>query len=100
MFFHQGINHVRVGKGCQIAQFINLPSHNFAQHAAHNFAGCIAGVNWVLYRQGLLASPLCLNPSETLSLGQAEEIERVRAWYPHLTDDDFVADFLAGEGIG
>ncbi len=68
--------------------------------AAHNFAGCIAGVNWVLYRQGLLASPLCLNPSETLSLGQAEEIERVRAWYPHLTDDDFVADFLAGEGIG
>ncbi|HHX71514.1 MAG TPA: dihydrodipicolinate synthase family protein [Clostridiales bacterium] len=65
---------------------------------ANDFVGCIAGVNEVLYRQGLLSSPRCLNPAEVLSKGQAEEIDRVCALYPHLTDDGFVAQFLQ-EGL-
>ena len=59
--------------------------------AAHGFAGCIAGIQEVLRRQGLLASARCLDPAETLSAGQAGEIDRVSAAYPHLTDDEFVA---------
>jgi dihydrodipicolinate synthase/N-acetylneuraminate lyase len=58
--------------------------------AANGFAGCIAGIQYVLHQQGLLSSPRCLNPDETLSPGQREEIERVRAAYPHLIDDGFV----------
>jgi len=45
--------------------------------AANHFSGCIAGVNEVLFRQGLLPSNRCLNPDEKLSPGQAEEIDRV-----------------------
>ncbi|MFL5245875.1 MAG: dihydrodipicolinate synthase family protein [Gemmataceae bacterium] len=63
--------------------------------AAHGFAGCIAGIQEALYRQGLLANGLCLDPQEKLSAGQAEEIDRVCGAYPHLTDDDFVANHLA-----
>lgn len=62
--------------------------------AAHQFAGCIAGINEVLRRQGLLASARCLNAQETLSPGQAEEIDRVCRAYPHLSDDQFVAAHL------
>ena len=62
--------------------------------AANGFAGCIAGINEVLRRQGLLASSRCLDPHETLSHGQAEEIDRVTAAYPHLSDDEFVAAHL------
>jgi dihydrodipicolinate synthase/N-acetylneuraminate lyase len=58
--------------------------------AANGFAGCIAGVHEVLRRQGLLAGTWCLDPRETLSPGQAEEIDRVCRAYPHLTDDEFV----------
>ena len=61
---------------------------------AHDFAGCIAGLQYVLFRQGLLASPRCLDADETLSPGQADEIERVRREYPHLLDDEFVAEHL------
>ncbi|GAA2879732.1 dihydrodipicolinate synthase family protein [Streptosporangium fragile] len=61
---------------------------------AHGFAGCIAGVHEVLRRQGLLAGTWCLDPAETLSPGQAEELTRVSAAYPWLTDDDFVAEHL------
>ncbi|MCB9992802.1 MAG: dihydrodipicolinate synthase family protein [Hyphomicrobiaceae bacterium] len=57
----------------------------------HAFHGCIAGINEVLARQGLLANRLCLDPGEDLSPGQAEEISRVVVSYPHLTDDAFVA---------
>ena len=57
---------------------------------AHNFAGCIPGVHEVLRRQGLLEGIWCLNPEETLSAGQAEEIDRVYRAYPHLNDDAFV----------
>jgi dihydrodipicolinate synthase/N-acetylneuraminate lyase len=59
--------------------------------AAHGFAGCLPGVHTVLAGQGLLGGTWCLDPGETLSPGQAEEIARVRSAYPHLTDDDFVA---------
>jgi hypothetical protein len=62
--------------------------------AANGFAGCIAGINEVLRRQGLLASSRCLDPRETLSRGQAEEIDRVCRAYPHLGDDEFVAAHL------
>ena len=57
---------------------------------AHRFAGCIPGILEVLRRQGLIPTNLCLNPHETLSPGQAEELDRVCAAYSHLTDDAFV----------
>jgi hypothetical protein len=60
--------------------------------AAHGFAGCIAGLHEVLRRQGLLEGLACLNPSEGLSPGQREEIDRVCQAYPHLADDAFVAE--------
>jgi hypothetical protein len=62
---------------------------------AHNFRGCIAGVHEVLRRQGLMRGIWCLDPAETLSPGQAEEIDRVYRTYPDLNDDDFVAEHLA-----
>jgi dihydrodipicolinate synthase/N-acetylneuraminate lyase len=58
--------------------------------AANGFAGCIAGIHEVLRRQGLLEGIWCLDPNETLSRGQAEEIDRVYRAYPHLNDDTFV----------
>jgi dihydrodipicolinate synthase/N-acetylneuraminate lyase len=58
--------------------------------AANGFASCIAGIHEVLRRQGLLAGIWCLDPNETLSPGQAEQIDRVCRAYPHLTDDEFV----------
>ena len=61
---------------------------------AHDFAGCIAGVQEVLFGRGLLASPRCLDPAAVLSPGQAQQIQRVRRDYPHLIDDDFVAEHL------
>ena len=61
--------------------------------AANGFAGCIAGIQEVLRRQGLLASTRTL-AGETLSRGQAAEIERVCRAYPHLTDDEFVSAHL------
>jgi dihydrodipicolinate synthase/N-acetylneuraminate lyase len=63
--------------------------------AANHFRGCIAGLHEVLRRQGLLEGIWCLDPSETLSPGQAEEISRVYAAYPHLNDDAFVRENLS-----
>jgi len=60
--------------------------------ALNNFAGCIAGLHEVLRRQGLFEGIWCLDPSETLSPGQSEEISRVYAAYPHLHDDAFVRE--------
>jgi hypothetical protein len=60
----------------------------------NGFAGCIAGLHEVLYRQGLLAGQWCLDPKEVLSHGQKEEIDRVCQSYPHLQDSDFVAENL------
>jgi dihydrodipicolinate synthase/N-acetylneuraminate lyase len=62
--------------------------------AAHQFTGCIPGIHQVLYRQGLLANTFCLDPQETLSAGQAGEIERVSLAYPALNDDEFVREHL------
>ncbi len=62
--------------------------------AANGYAGVIAGVHEILRRQGLLEGTWCLDPAETLSPGQAEEIDRVCRAYPHLTDDQFVARHL------
>lgn len=62
--------------------------------AAHGFRGCIPGILEVLRRQGLAPSHRCLDPHETLSPGQAAELDRVTRCYPHLVDDDFVRDNL------
>jgi hypothetical protein len=59
---------------------------------AHGFAGCIPGIHEVLRRQGLLEGRWCLDPHEELSPGQMEEIDRVVARYPHLMDDEFIAE--------
>ncbi len=64
--------------------------------AANGFAGCIAGIHEILRRQGLLRGTWCLDPAEGLSRGQAEELDRVCAAYPWLTDDAFVAEHLEG----
>jgi hypothetical protein len=55
---------------------------------ANGFHGCIPGINEVLRREGWLAGRWCLDPSEELSPGQAAEIDRVTAAYPHLVDPD------------
>ncbi|MDR1531188.1 MAG: dihydrodipicolinate synthase family protein [Clostridiales bacterium] len=62
--------------------------------AANGFKGCIAGLHEVLRRQGLLKGLWLLNPQETLSPGQMEEIDRVYAMYPHLNDDAFISENL------
>lgn len=62
--------------------------------AAHGFAGCIPGILEVLRRQGLIPSIRCLDPQETLSPGQADEIGRVASAYPEFTDDEFVRENL------
>ncbi|MCY3828624.1 MAG: dihydrodipicolinate synthase family protein [Rhodospirillaceae bacterium] len=61
---------------------------------ANDFRGCIAGMHEVLRRQGLLEGIWCLDPDESLSPGQAAEIDRVCRAYPHLNDDSFVAENL------
>ena len=54
----------------------------------------------MLRRQGLLEGIWCLDEQEGLSPGQAAEIDRVHAAYPHLNDDAFVEahrdDWLRG----
>ena len=62
--------------------------------AANHFHGCIAGIHEVLRRQGLLQGIWCLDENEGLSPGQASEIDRVYQDYPHLNDDQFVAEHL------
>lgn len=61
---------------------------------AHGFHGCITGIHEVLRRQGLLQGEWCINPNESLSPGQIAEIDRVYQAYPHLHDDEFVAQQL------
>jgi dihydrodipicolinate synthase/N-acetylneuraminate lyase len=62
--------------------------------AANNFAGCIPGIHEVLRRQGLLECVECLDPRETLSPCQADEIDRVCRQYPDLGDDTFIQQHL------
>ena len=54
--------------------------------ATHGFRGCIPGIHEVLRRQGLLDGIWCLDPDETLSDGQAEEIDRVERSHVEVTD--------------
>ena len=58
---------------------------------AHQFHGCIAGCHEVLRRQGLLEGIWCLDPTEGLSPGQAQAIDRVCREHADLADDAFVA---------
>lgn len=62
--------------------------------AAGGFAGCIPGIHEVLRRQGLLEGVWCLDQNEKLGEGQAAEIDRIYREYPHLTDDQFVAEHI------
>ena len=57
---------------------------------ANDFHGVICGCHEILRRQGLLEGIWCLDPKESLGPGQKQEIDRVCAAYPHLTDDAFV----------
>lgn len=57
--------------------------------AANEFAGCIPGINEVLRRSGLMPSRRCLDPTEVLSPGQADELDRVCREHPN--DDKFIA---------
>jgi hypothetical protein len=57
---------------------------------ANDFHGVICGCHEILRRQGLLEGIWCLDPNESLGPGQMQEIDRVCAAYPHLTDDAFV----------
>jgi hypothetical protein len=59
--------------------------------AAHGFAGCLPGIHEILRRQGLLEGTWCLDERESLSPGQLDEIDRVCASYPFLSDDEFIA---------
>lgn len=61
---------------------------------AHNFHGCIPGINEILRRQGLLQGRWCLDREEELSPGQSEEIDRVCKAYPELQDNSFVQEHL------
>lgn len=54
--------------------------------AKNNFKGCIPGIHEVLRRQGLLEGIGCLNPEETLSPGQMDEIDRIFRMYPDYQD--------------
>src|SRR6478752_8461823 len=61
---------------------------------ANNFHGCIAGCHEVLRRQGLMEGLWCLDPHESLSPGQLQEIDRVYYEHADLGDDAFVASNL------
>lgn len=85
--------------GCPIAEILACSAELTDANAVlfdvkNRFAGCIAGLHEILRRQGLLAGRWCLDPHEDLSPGQMEEIDRVCAAYPHLTDDEFIRDNL------
>jgi dihydrodipicolinate synthase/N-acetylneuraminate lyase len=74
-----------------LAEAAALTDANAALFDVRNrFAGCIAGLHEILRRQGLLEGRWCLDPAEDLSPGQLQEIDRVVAAYPDLTDDEFV----------
>jgi hypothetical protein len=92
---------VESGDGAAIQDLLTLGQQVTDSNAAffdsaNAFAGCIPGVHEVLRRQGLLEGAWCLNPAEVMSPGQGDEIDRVCAMYPHLSDDAFVAAHLEG----
>ena len=87
---------VRSGRGAGeglLARSVEVTDANAAFFdAANDFAGCLVGLHEVLRRQGLLEGVWCLDPCETFGPGQLAEIDRILAAYPHLSDDDFVAE--------
>jgi hypothetical protein len=91
--------HAAAAAGTVDAELLQLDSqitdaNSVLFDVVNDFAGCIAGCHEVLRRQGLLQGIWCLNPDEAMSPGQAEELNRITADYPHLCDDDFVATNL------
>jgi hypothetical protein len=46
----------------------------------------------MLRRQGVLEGLWCLDPHETLSPGQLDEIDRVCRCYPHLADEGMTSE--------
>jgi hypothetical protein len=87
----------RHGDDAAVARLLTLDGQLTDANAAifdlaNGFRGCVPGIHEILRRQGLLAGTWCLDPHETLSPGQAGEIDRVLAAYPWLTDDAFVAE--------
>ncbi len=61
---------------------------------AHDFSGCVAGINEVLRRLGLLSSARCLEQRDVLSPGQADAIAQAMEAYPDLVDAMFVREHL------
>jgi len=57
---------------------------------AHDFFGCVPGVNEVLRQQGLVGTANTLG-TDALSPGQSELITGVRQRYPDLLDEEFIA---------
>jgi dihydrodipicolinate synthase/N-acetylneuraminate lyase len=94
------VHRIRQGREENIQEILALAAavtdSNMAFFDAPNgYAGVLPGIHEVLRRQGLLEGTWCLNPDETLSPGQKEEIDRIYAAYPYLNDDDFVARNLS-----
>ncbi|MFG3700573.1 dihydrodipicolinate synthase family protein [Micromonospora sp. NPDC047620] len=89
----------RSGDDAALRRLLTLDGHLTDANAAifdsaNGYHGCIPGIHEVLRRQGLLAGRWCLDPAEELSPGQMVELDRVHQAYPHLRDDDFVAEHL------
>lgn len=60
----------------------------------NGFAGCIAGIMYVLSTTGLVGGIHTLNDAERLSRGQKDQIDHIIRCNPHLTDNRFVAENL------
>lgn len=91
--------HLAVEQDCLNTDLLSLDSKLTDANAAifdvaNDFRGCIPGCHEILRRQGLLEGIWCLDPDETLSPGQANEIDRVCRDHPQLADDAFVAENL------
>lgn len=68
--------------------------------AKNAFKGCISGIHEVLRRQGFLEGTWCLNPDDTLSEGQLEEIARITKMYPYNMDDHFAKKIIEKSEAG
>jgi dihydrodipicolinate synthase/N-acetylneuraminate lyase len=95
------LERARAGRGAAdvglMSEGAALTDFNGAMFDARNrFAGSIAGIHEVLRRQGLLEGIWCLDPSEGLSAGQREEIDRVLRTHGFLLDDAFIAPRIDG----
>ena len=83
----------------EMSELLSLGTHITDSNAvvfdvAHDFAGCIVGIQEVLRRQGLLEGIWTLNPQERLTPSQKAEIDRIYTAYPELNDDVFVTENL------